>query len=258
MYEDLFKLSGEIAVVIGGAGGIGSAIAEGFSEYGAKVVIADMKLEDAKRVAAGIKERTGGESEAMYVDVTDEVSTAKLRDSILSKFGAVDILVNSQGVNAKHPATEFPLKDWEFLYNVNVKGVMITCREFGKPMVERRKGKIINLSSVRGSRATKWSGNIGYSSTKGAVDMLTRQLAAEWAPYNVNVNAIAPSLVATQTGMGGVITSEHVKMYAETIPMGRIATLRDIVGAALFLASPASDYMTGQIIYVDGGLTAVG
>ena len=259
-FADLFRLDNRVAVVIGGTGGIGKYIAEGLSVYGAKVVVTSRtSLEKAEEVARSIRDRTGREVGALQLDAADEAQVARARDEVVSRYGTVDILVNSQGLNIKHPALEFPASDWDRMYEVNVKSVMLTCREFGRVMVERRYGKIINMSSVRDSRATKWGGNIAYSSTKGAVAMLTRQLAAEWAPYGVRVNAISPALVATETGMGaGLTMPDHVKRYVENIPMGRIAMPEDIVGVAVFLASKASDFITGQIIYVDGGLTAIG
>ena len=258
--SDIFRLDGRVAVVVGGSGSIGKYIAEALSAYGARVVITGTRpLEKLNELARGIGERTGSEVGALQFDATDEAQVARARDEVVSRYGTVDILVNSQGINIKHPALEFPANEWDRIYAVNVKSLMLTSREFGRVMVEKRYGKIINLSSVRDSRATKWGGNIAYSSTKGAVAMLTRQLAAEWAPYGVRVNAIAPALVSTETGMGaGLMSSDHIRRYLDSIPLGRIAVPEDIVGAAIFLASRASDFVTGQIIYVDGGLTAIG
>lgn len=175
----------------------------------------------------------------------------------MSKFGTVDILVNSQGVNIKRPATEFPVADWEFMFNVNVRGIMLTCREFGKVMIEKKSGKVISLSSVRGVRATLWGGNEAYCATKGAVDMITRSLAAEWAPYNINVNAIAPSWIATKLAERTLKDPERLKTGLANVPLKRVGKTEDVVGACVFLASPASDFITGQILYLDGGLTAV-
>lgn len=255
--QDLFRLDDRIAVVVGGGGGIGRHLAKGLACYGAKVVIASRNLEALKGIAKELQAETGSEVVACQVDVTNEESVAKLKNEVLSSFGKVDILVNSQGYNAKSPATEFPEKEWNMLFDINVKGIMLTCREFGKVMIERRKGKVINVSSVRGARVTKWPGNLGYCTTKSAVDMLTKALAAEWAPYNVNVNAIAPAIV--DTGFAPTFKDpQRLKLYLESIPLGRIEKPEDIIGACIFLASPASDYITGQIIYVDGGLTVIG
>lgn len=257
--SNLFRIDNQIAVVIGGSGGIGEALGNGLAEYGAKVVIAGLNESRASEVAQAIKAKyQSSDAIAMKCDVTDERSVASLRDRVISQFGTVDILVNSHGVNIKKAATEFPVNDWDFLFNTNVRGTMLTCREFGKVMIERKRGKIINLSSVRGVRATTWSGNEGYAATKAAIDMITRSLASEWAPFKINVNAIAPSTVATQFSEQTLNDPDLLKRFLASCPLGRVSQPSDIVGTCIFLASPASDFLTGQIIYLDGGLTAIG
>jgi gluconate 5-dehydrogenase len=166
--------------------------------------------------------------------------------------------VNSQGSNVKRNAIDFPVGDWDLLFNVNVKGTMLACSEFGRIMVEKKRGKVINLSSVRGVRATLWGGNEGYCATKGAIDMITRSLASEWAPYNINVNAIAPLLINTPMAAATLSDPEKFQKYVANVPFKRIGQPQDLVGICIFLASAASDFITGQIIYLDGGLTAVG
>ncbi len=255
--SDMFRVDDKVAVVIGGAGGIGEALAHGLAYHGAKVVVASRSLPKLEQVALKIQSETKSEAVAFKVDVTDEQSVVRLAEQVVSKFGTVDILVNSQGVNLKKPATEFPVADWDFMFNINVKGIMLACREFGKVMVEKKKGKVINLSSVRGARATLWGGNEAYCATKGAVDMITRALASEWAPYNINVNAIAPSWVATKLAEQTLKDPERLKRGLANVPLKRVASTEDMVGACVFLASPASDFITGQILYLDGGLTAV-
>lgn len=255
---NLFRVDNKIAVVVGGAGGIGEALGHGLAEYGAKVVIADIDQPKAEQVAQEIRAREKQEAIAIKFDITDEKSVAALRDQVIAKFGTVDILVNSQGVNVKKEATEFPVKDWDFMFNINVRGTMLTCREFGKVMMEKKSGKVINLSSVRGVRATFWGGNEGYAATKAAIDMITRSLASEWAPYKINVNAIGPSTVATKFSERTLQDPERLKRFLASCPLGRVGQPIDVVGVCIFLASPASDYITGQIIYLDGGLTAIG
>jgi NAD(P)-dependent dehydrogenase (short-subunit alcohol dehydrogenase family) len=256
---NLFRIDDKVAVVIGGSGGIGEALGIGLAEYGGKVIIAGRNLKRAEEVAQNILSKfKQSEATAMQVDITDENSVAALRDQVVSLFGTVDILVNSHGLNIKWNATEFPVKDWDHLFEVNVRGTMLSCREFGKVMVERKKGKVINISSVRGLRATAWGGNEGYTATKAAIDMMTRSLASEWAPQKINVNAIAPSTVATRFSESTLQNPEKLKRFIASCPMGRVAQPSDIVGTCVFLSSAASDYVTGQILYVDGGLTAVG
>jgi NAD(P)-dependent dehydrogenase (short-subunit alcohol dehydrogenase family) len=256
---NLFRVDNQVAVIIGGAGGIGEALGAGLAEYGARIVIADVYLERAEEVAAEIRSNfPRSEAAAMKFDISDEKSVAALKDQVLSTFGTVDILVNSQGVNVKKNATEFPVSDWDFMFNINVRGTMLTCREFGKVMIENKKGKVINLSSVRGIRATFWGGNEGYAATKAAIDMITRSLASEWAPYKINVNAIGPSTVATRFSEKTLQDPDRLKRFLASCPLGRVGQPADIVGACVFLSSPASDFVTGQIIYLDGGLTAIG
>jgi gluconate 5-dehydrogenase len=256
--EDLFRLDGKVAVVIGGAGGIGEIMALGLAQYGAKVAVASRNIEKLKAVAQKIRSETKSEAEAFSVDVTERQSVVKLVSEVVSRFGTVDILVNAQGVNLKRDAVGFPVEDWDLMFNVNVKGTMLSCSEFGRVMIEKKRGKVINLSSVRGIRATLWGGNEGYCATKGAVDMITRSLASEWAPYNINVNAIAPSLIYTELAAATLRDPERLQKYLANVPLKRVGQPRDLVGACIFLASPASDFITGQILYLDGGLTAVG
>ncbi|MCR4443347.1 MAG: glucose 1-dehydrogenase [Peptococcaceae bacterium] len=254
---NLFDLSGKKAVVIGGGGGIGRAIAAGLAGHGAEVGIASRNLANLEEAAAEIKAETGKDIKIFQVDSADEASVKALVKAALDEFGTIDILVNSQGYNLKSPALEFPMDEWDKLFKVNVKGFMICCQEFGRVMVEKKSGKIINVSSVRGIRANA-GGNSAYCASKGAVDMITRTLAAEWAPYNVKVNAIGPALIATKLTEKQMKEPGRTQNYLKNIPLGRLGETRDVVGAAVFLASEASDFVTGQIIYVDGGLTAIG
>jgi len=256
--KDMFRLDGKVAVVVGGAGGIGEGCAIALAGHGAQVAVADLatagsKLDDLCRKIA---EETGSQASAFTVDVTSEESTANLAAQVVKKYGTVDILVNAHGINLKSPAVDMPVAGWDSLFAVNVKGTMLTCKAFGKIMVEKKKGKIISLSSVRGIRGTD-GGNVGYGATKGAVDMITRMLAAEWAPFGVNVNAIGPSLIMTEMVRKNV-APQRLEMFLARSPLKRFAVVEDIAAACVYLASPASDFVTGQILYVDGGLTAVG
>ncbi len=256
---NLFRLDQQVAVVIGGTGGIGETLAAGLAEYGARVVVAGRNTVKGEQVANEIQAKIKG-SQAVFLpfDISDETSVAALRDKVTAQFGTVDILVNAHGINIKQNATEFETEDWDYLFDINVRGTMLTCREFGKVMIAKKKGKVINLSSVRGVRATAWAGNEGYSATKAAIDMMTRSLASEWAPHRVNVNALAPSTIATAFSERTLQDPERLKRFLASCPLGRVGQPADIVGACVFLASPASDFVTGQILYLDGGLTAIG
>jgi len=257
--SDLFRVDNQVAVISGGAGGIGETLSHALAEYGAKVVVADINYPRAEQIARDIRTRfQSSEAAAIEFDVADDKSVALLRDQVVGRFGTVDILVNSHGVNVKKSALEFPVDEWDRIFAINVRGTMLACREFGRVMIENKKGKIINLSSVRGVRATFWGGNEGYAATKASIDMITRSLATEWAPYKINVNAIAPSTVGTRFSAATIQDPERLKRYMANCPLQRIGQPADLVGVCIFLASKASDFITGQIIYLDGGLTAVG
>lgn len=254
--KDMFRLDGKIAVVIGGAGGIGEACAIALANRGARVVVAGRTLAKLESVSEKINSETESDCLALQVDVTSEESVAKLAATVVEKFKTVDILVTAHGINLKVPALEIPVDGWDSVFATNATGAMLACKHFGKIMVANKNGKIINLSSVRGIRGTD-GGNAAYGATKGAVDMLTRMLAAEWAVYNINVNAIAPSVIMTDI-IKKHVAPERLKMLAAKSPFNRFADVEDVTGACIYLASPESDFVTGQILYVDGGLTAVG
>jgi len=256
----LFDLTGKNAVVVGGAGGLGQAIAQGLAEAGARVAIASRNLESLQRAAKEIKEASGKDVSYYTVDASNEESVIKLVEATVKDMGRVDILVNSQGLNKKFPAEDFPTDIFRQMLDVNVVGVMLCCKHFGKHMMENRYGKIINISSTRGKIATRNPGNAAYCSTKGAVDMLTKQLCAEFGPYGITVNAIGPTVTETPM-MKEILDSrgpDARKNYAEALPLRRMALPSDCVGPAIFLASDASCFVTGNIIYPDGGLTAIG
>jgi len=253
--QDLFRLDGKVALVGGGAGGIGESLALGLSRYGAKVVIASRRQEAVDAAAARIKAETGNETWAVTCDVTNEASVAEMVGKVVAKLGTIDILVNSQGMNIKRDAFEYPLEDWQALMNANINGTMLMCKHVGRVMKEKKNGKIINLSSVREQRGFT-GGNVGYCATKGAVGAMTRCLAIEWAPFNIKVNAIGPALIITQGTIHIKNNPDLAKKYQAMIPLGRLAEPADLIGTCVFLASPASDFMTGQTLFVDGGVTA--
>ena len=258
--SNLFSLSGKNAVVVGGAGGIGQAIAQGLAEAGARVAIASRSVESLQRAAQEIEASCGQRVTYYTVDAANEESIKSLLESSVSDFGKVDILVNAQGINKKFNAEDFPMDVFKQMFETNVAGVMMCCKHFGKHMIGNRYGKIVNLSSVRGKIATQGAGNAGYCGTKGAVDMITRQLASEFGKYNITVNAIGPTLTETPmmteilNGRGPNARQE----IADKHPMKRMAVPGDCVGPAVFLCSEASGFVTGNIIYPDGGLTAIG
>lgn len=253
--KDIFKLDGKIAIVTGGAGGIGEALALGLAYHGATVVVSSRNQESIDAVAKKITEETGRQAIAISSDVTSEESIQNLAKSVLDKYGKIDILVNAMGMNIKHPAFEYEMDDWDKLFNVNVKGTMLACKIVGNIMKEQDGGAILNLSSVRGIRGYT-GGNSGYCATKGAVELITKSLALEWAPNGIRVNALGPALVITPGTRHIADNPELAAKYASAVPMGRIGLPEDMVGAVVYLCSDAASFVSGQTIYVDGGLTA--
>lgn len=253
--KDMFKLDGKIAIVTGGAGGIGEALAMGLGIHGATVVVSSRNQESIEKVAKRITEASGNEAIAITSDVTDEKSVQNMVDQVMEKYGKIDILVNAMGMNIKRDAFEFPMEDWDKLFDVNVKGTMVACKIVGKVMRDQKSGAIVNLSSVRGIRGYT-GGNTGYCATKGAVELITKALALEWAPHNIRVNALGPALVITPGTKHIAENPELAKKYASAVPLGRIGMPEDMAGAVNYLVSDAASFVTGQTIYVDGGLTA--
>ena len=258
---DLFDLTGKKAVVVGGAGGIGQAIAEGLAEAGAQVLISSRNEGSLKRAQKEIKDKTGSGVLYFAGDATKEADVETLVAFAVKEMGMVDILVNSQGFNKKFPGTEFPEKEWDEMFSANVKSMMFTCKHFGKFMLGHNvRGKIINVSSVRGVRAigNGGMGNVGYCATKGAVEMLTKAYASDLGP-TIQVNAIGPTITYTPMMVGMLPDDETARNnIAASMPSQRIGYPDDCKGPAIFLASAASDFVTGSTIYPDGGLTACG
>jgi NAD(P)-dependent dehydrogenase (short-subunit alcohol dehydrogenase family) len=250
---NLFNLSGKVALVTGGSGAIGSAIALALADYGADIAVTSRTLDKLEPVAGKISS-IGRKSLAVPSDVTDEKSVINMVEQVVDKFSRIDILVNAAGMAIRPAAEDIAVKDWFRILEFNALGTFICCQAVGRVMIKQKGGKIINLSSIRGRMGTSMGG-VAYGPSKGAVDALTRTLACEWAKYSIYVNAVAPSLILTELTRP-LLTPERIKLTAAKIPLGRIGELEDVVGPVVLLASKASNYMTGQIIYIDGGSTA--
>lgn len=250
----LFSLEGKVAIVTGGAGSLGETISAGLALYGADVVVTGRTLQTLEQ-AVQVVEKCGRKAMAVTCDVTKEADVINLVNKVKAEFGKIDILVTVAGIAKRHPAEDFPIEDWEQVMDINVKGTFLTCKHVGKVMKEQGHGKIITVSSVRGF-AGHPGGYAAYGPSKAAVDGLTKQLSTEWAKYNINVNAIAPTIFWTPLTQQ-VLEDEKLKqIFMSRIPLGRAAVTEDMVGATVYFASPASDFITGQILYVDGGCTA--
>ena len=249
----LFDLDGRVALVVGGAGGIGRAQALGLAENGADVVVASRRLDVLEQVADEIRDR-GRKALAVSVDATKADLVAGMVARTLEVFPRIDILVNAAGLAIRKPADSFPIDEWQQVMDINARGTFLCCQAVGREMIKQGSGKIINLSSVRGRYGLP-ADYAAYCPSKGAVDALTRTLACEWAKYNVLVNAIAPTIVETELTRSALANPDYAKMMRSRIPLGRWATTDDLIGITVFLASKASDFITGQVIYVDGGVT---
>jgi NAD(P)-dependent dehydrogenase (short-subunit alcohol dehydrogenase family) len=250
---DRFRLDGQVAVVIGGAGGLGSAMARGLAEAGAAVAVVDVGVEPAQRVADEIA-KTGGRALAVPVDVADSASVERMAALIEERLGPIDALVNSAGITHRSPAVDFPEAQWHRVIAVNLTGVFHGCQIVGRRMLARRRGRIVNIASIAGQIGL--TGTVAYAASKGGVVMLTRALAVEWAPHNVRVNAIAPSWF--ESNIGDLIHREpgYAERAMRRVPTGRMGTPDELVGAALYLASDASTMVTGHVLAVDGGTLA--
>jgi NAD(P)-dependent dehydrogenase (short-subunit alcohol dehydrogenase family) len=248
-----FSLSGSTALVTGGGRGIGRAIALTLAEAGADVSIAARTLTQVEQVACEVR-ALNRRSLALQVDVADPPQVDEMVSRTIRELGRIDILVNNAGINGKSFQTSFNKDTWNMIMETNLSGPFHCCRAVAPQMLERRSGRIINVSSISGTMAA--ANGAAYNSSKAALNMLTKVLALEWAPYNVCVNAIGPGWFETDMSKASLETPEQRANVENTIPMGRLTNLRDLGLLAVYLASPASNWMTGQVIYLDGGQTA--
>jgi NAD(P)-dependent dehydrogenase (short-subunit alcohol dehydrogenase family) len=249
----MFDLTGKVALVVGGHGGLGKAIAIGLAEAGADVVVASRNMNSLRAVAKELEVK-GQRSLAVKVDVVDEQQVKAMVETILRVFPRIDILVNAAGLAIRKPADSFPIEEWQQVMDINTRGTFLCCQAAGRVMIKQKSGKIVNLSSVRGRYGLP-AGYAAYCSSKGAVDTLTRTLACEWAKHNVTVNAIAPTVVETELTRDLLSDPEYARTMKARIPMGRWALPEDVVGPAIFFASDAANFVTGQVLYIDGGVT---
>ena len=248
-----FRLDGRTAVVVGGTRGLGQAMAVALGASGADVCIVGRGPAGLEETADAIAS-LGRRATFFAADVSDEDRVERMIAHVLDSHGRIDILVNSQGTVKLHPAADYPTDTWQRIIDVNVRSVFLCCKHAGRVMLERGKGKIINISSVRGFQGR--AGDPAYAASKGAVNQLTRSLAIEWGPRGINVNAIAPAF--TRTAMAGRFLDDpdRLSWVLSRIPMKRLGQLEDLFGPVVFLASDASDFVNGHVLLVDGGWVA--
>jgi NAD(P)-dependent dehydrogenase (short-subunit alcohol dehydrogenase family) len=248
-----FGLHGRVVLVVGGGGGLGSAMARGVADAGAVVAVADVDADRAGAVAAAIADG-GAKSRAVRVDVTDGASVAAMVEEVARELGPIDGLVNAAGITRRAPAAEFPASDWDRILAINLTGTFLCCQAVAPGMLARRRGKIVNIASIAGEIGLP--GTIAYTASKGGVIALTRALAVEWAPQGVQVNAIAPSWFQTSMGRLVDLDPQYRDRIMRRVPMGRLGEPDELSGAAVFLLSDASGMVTGHVLAVDGGTLA--
>ena len=251
---EIFDLTGRVAIVTGGSVGLGRQMAEGLAEMGANLVLCGRKKERCQQAAAEL-EKGGTRVLGFGCDVKDPSSIQAVVDATVLKFGRVDILINNAGTSWGAPTEEMTLDQWNKVIATNLTGTFLFSQAVGKVMIPQRRGKIINIASVAGLRGSppQFSA-VGYSASKGGVIIFTKDLACKWGMYNIQVNAIAPGWFPTN--MSEKVIERNKDMLLTGIPLGRFGGPQDLKGAAIFLASDASDFVTGQILAVDGGQSA--
>ena len=251
----LLDLSGKTAVVIGGTSGIGRAIAHGLADAGADVVCTSRRSEQVDAAAAEI-EAKGRKTLRVTSDVSDKASLENLLAQCVSEFGKVDILVNSAGRTKRTPTLDLDEEEWNGIMETNLTGTLRACQVFGRHMVANGYGRIVNIASL--STFVALYEVAAYAASKAAVASLTKSLAVEWAKRGVNVNAIAPGVFRTALNEKLLDESERGKEFLTRTPMGRFGKVEELAGAAVFLASDAASYVTGEVLVVDGGFLASG
>jgi NAD(P)-dependent dehydrogenase (short-subunit alcohol dehydrogenase family) len=253
MEKELFNIENKVALITGGGRGLGRQIAEIYASKGCHIAVCSRKLEQCEETAQYLSETFGVKAKGYSCNIQNESDINQLVSEVIAEFGKIDILVNNSGATWGAPLEEITLEAWEKVMNVNVTGLFLVTKAVGKHMIEQKFGKIINIGSIAGLKAEppEILDAVGYSTSKAAVHHFTRDLARKWAQHNIYVNAIAPGFFPTK--MTEFILSEKGEEIRKHSPLGRVGDDNALKGAALFFASPASDFVTGQVLAVDGG-----
>lgn len=252
-FSRMFDLSGRVALITGGGGGLATAIAAGLADFGARLAIADINIDASSRVARAC-DRPGNETLALALDVTNPLMVQDVVDAVEETCGRIDILINAAGMNIRRPATEYTADEWMRIINTNLSGVFYVTQAVGRGMLARGYGRVLSIGSVSSLLGHPY--HAPYAATKGGIAIMTKSLATEWAPRGVTVNALGPAY--TETGLTRELLAdpERRQRITASIPMGRLGAPDDLVGAAVYLCSNAARFVTGQTLYIDGGRTA--
>ena len=249
--NELFDLAGKVAIVTGASRGLGKAMAIGLAKAGANVVVSDIL--DTTETVEEIK-KLGKETIGIKTDVSNKAEVEAMVKQTVEKFGKIDILVNNAGIFRMSPAEGMKEEDWNKVIAVNLKGEFLCAQAVGKQMIKQKFGKIINISSVAALQA--FSQTSAYNASKAGVILLTKTLAVEWGKYNIQVNAICPGVFKTAMTEGLLKDENFIQMIKNRVPLGRHGKPEELVGTVIYLASKASDYVTGHTLVIDGGWTS--
>jgi gluconate 5-dehydrogenase len=255
---EMFSLEGRVALIPGGGGGIGAPMAAALAQAGAKVAVAG-RTEETLKSAVDLVTAAGSEGLAITGDATVEDDAERMVRETIDRFGRIDIVINAVGGGAGkvlHPAEEYPRDAWDWIMELNVRSTVVATQAAVRPMIERGEGgAVLNITSVRANLGIN-AGYSAYVAAKGAISSLTRQWATEWAKYGIRVNAVMPTFVDTPQVASLLGDPDFKKGIVDRIPLGRVGETRDVVGPAIFLVSDAASFVTGQVLGIDGGLTA--
>ena len=254
LIADSFKLDGQVALVAGGYGGIGEALCLGLAQQGAKIVVAGRSAEKGAAFANQL-ESEGFSALGLSFDIREPKDITRLVEQSVGQFGRLDILVNCVGTHIEKPAEELSAADWDQVHDTNLRGAFLLSQAAGRQMIEQKRGKQIHISSVRSLLGIR-RGFAAYTSSKAGMNLMVKQLATEWAQHGINVNCLAPTFIRTELVRHYLEDEDFYNALVGRIPLTRVGEPFDIVGATVFFASPAADFITGQILFIDGGVTA--